>query len=49
MWVWRRMEKVSYKDRVINEEVLKKVGENRCLFDNIRANKRNWVGHCFER
>ena len=28
MWMWRRMEKVSYKDRVTNEEVLKNVGEN---------------------
>ena len=45
MWVWMRMEKVSYKDRVTNEEVLKNVGENRCLLDNIRARKWNWVGH----
>ena len=29
MRVWRRMEKVSYKDRVTNEEVLKYVGKNR--------------------
>jgi len=45
MWVWRRMEKVSYKDRVTNEEVLKNVGESRCLLDKIRSSKRNWVGH----
>jgi hypothetical protein len=45
MWVWRRMEKVSYKDRVTNEEVLKNVGESRCLLDKIRSRKRNWVGH----
>ena len=45
MWVWRRMEKVSYKDRVTNEKVLKNVGESRCLLDKIRSRKRNWVGH----
>jgi hypothetical protein len=45
MWVWRRMEKLSYKDRVTNDEVLKNVGESRCLLDSIRARKRNWVGH----
>ena len=39
------MERVSYKDRVTNEEVLKNVGENRCLLDKIRSRKRNWVGH----
>ena len=31
--------------QITNEEVLKNVGENRCLLDNIRARKRNWVGH----
>ena len=31
--------------RVTNEEVLKKVVENRCLFDKIRSRMRNWVGH----
>ena len=36
---------MSYKDRVTNEEVLKNVGENRCLQDKIRSRKRNWVGH----
>ena len=39
------MEKVSYKDRVTNEEVLKNVAESRCLLDKIRSRKRNWVGH----
>ena len=29
MWVWRRMEKVSWKDKKTNEEVLKAVGEER--------------------
>ena len=37
------MEKVSYKDRVTNEEMLKNVGESRCLLDKIRSRKRNWV------
>ena len=28
-----------------NEEVMKNVGETRCLLDNIMVRKRNWVGH----
>ena len=39
------MEKVSHRVRVSNEEVLKIVGESRCLLDKIRSRKRNWVGH----
>ena len=26
MWIWRRMEKVSWKDNVSNEEVLIRIG-----------------------
>jgi len=27
MWMWRRMEKVSWMDKITNEEILNKVGE----------------------
>ena len=30
MWLWRRMEKISWKEKRTNEEVLKLVGERRC-------------------
>jgi len=29
MWIWRRMEKISWLDKVINEEVLRRVNEDR--------------------
>ena len=35
MWIWRRMEKVSWKDKVSNEEVLVRIGEKRKLMDTI--------------
>ena len=35
MWIWRRMEKVSWKDKVSNEEVLVRIGEKRKLIDTI--------------
>ena len=34
-WVWRRMERVSWKDKKTNEEVLKLVGKNRSLLTTI--------------
>jgi len=45
MWIWRRMEKVSYKDRKTNEEVLDIVGEKRSLIKTIVRRKKNWIGH----
>ena len=29
MWIWRRMERVSWMDKITNEEILNKVGEKR--------------------
>ena len=31
MWVWRMVEKVSWKDKKKNKEVLKAVGEDRSM------------------
>ena len=45
MWLWRRMEKISYTERVTNEEVLRRVGEERQLLNLIRNRKKNWIGH----
>ena len=45
MWLWRRMEKISYTERVTNEEVLRRVGEERQLLNLIRNRKKNWIEH----
>jgi hypothetical protein len=45
MWLWRRMEKISYIDKITNEDVLRRVGEVRQLGSFIRSRKRNWIGH----
>ena len=29
MWIWRRMEKISWLDKVTNEEVLRRINEDR--------------------
>ena len=29
MWIWRRMEKISWVDKVTNEEVLNRVNEDK--------------------
>ena len=47
MWCWRRMEKISWKDHVRNEDVLLRVNEQRNILHEIRKRKANWIGHSY--
>ena len=44
MWIWRRMERISWMEHRTNEEILKMVDENRSLIGIIRSRQRN----CFK-
>ena len=48
MWCWRRME-VSWTDRVRNEEVLRRVKEDRNVRHTIKRRKANWIVHTLRR
>ena len=39
------MEKMSWTDRVRNEEVLYRVKEERNIIHTIKRRKANWIGH----
>ena len=45
MWIWRRMEKLSWVERKTNEEVLIMVEEKRELLDRIAKTTKRWIGH----
>ena len=45
MWLWRRIEKVSWKGRISNEVVLGRVGVERELITMLRSRKKSWIGH----
>ena len=45
MWLWRRMEKISWTEKKTNDEVLALVGEERRLVDVIVERKKRWIGH----
>jgi hypothetical protein len=45
LWCWRRMEKISWTDRVRNEEVLHIVKEERNILHTIKRRKANLIGH----
>ena len=48
MWCWRRVEKISWTDRVRNE-VLQRVKEDRNIRRTIKEEKANWIGHILRR
>ena len=41
---WRRMEKISWTDRVRNDEVLYRVKEQRNIVHTLDRKKANWIG-----
>ena len=43
------MEKISWTDRVRNEDVLLRVKEQRNILHEIRKRKGNWIGHILRR
>jgi hypothetical protein len=49
MRCWRRMEKISWTDRVRNGKVLYRVKEERNILHTIQRRKANWIGHILRR
>ena len=45
LWIWRRMEKISYTEHKTNEEVLARVEERRLILETILNRKKKWIGH----
>jgi hypothetical protein len=43
------MEKISWADRVSNEEVLHRVKEERNILHAIKRRNANWIGHIWRR
>jgi hypothetical protein len=49
MWCWKRMEKISWTDRVRNEDVLLRVKEERNIILTVKRRQGNWIGHILRR
>jgi hypothetical protein len=45
MWRWKRMEKISWTNRVKNEEALQRVKQEGNILHIIKRGKANWIGH----
>ena len=47
MWTWRRMERISWKDRVMNEKVIRRVeGRRRVLYVIYGSSDLGWDTVC---
>ena len=49
MWCWRRMKKIKWSEKVINEQVLERIREKRTFINNILCIKFKWFGHIIRR
>jgi hypothetical protein len=49
MWCWRRMEEISWTDRVRNEEVLQRGNEEGNIVHRVKRKKANWIGNILRR
>ena len=45
MCIWRRMEKISWTEKISNKDVLRRIDEERQLMSLILTRKRKWIGH----
>ena len=45
MWCWGWIQKISWTDRVRNEEVLQRVKEKRNILYTVKRRKANWIGY----
>jgi len=40
-WVWRRMLKISWTEKITNEEIWKRIGEEKSILRTIQQRKHN--------
>jgi hypothetical protein len=45
MWCWRRMEKISWTDRLRSGEVIHRVKEDRNVLHTIKRREASWIGY----
>ena len=48
MWLWRKLVKIKWQDKICNDEVLTIVDESRCLIKTIGERKKELYRTCIE-
>lgn len=48
MWVWYRINNVSWQDHIKNTEILRRIKERKII--NVMTKRRGtWIGHCMRK
>lgn len=47
MWIYRRLLKISWTQRITNETVLQRMGQDRELLIDIKKRKTSYLGHIY--
>ena len=45
MWLWRKILNISWPDKISNDEVLRRVEEEKSIISTIDKRQRAWLGH----
>jgi len=45
MWIWRKVLKISWMQKVKNQEVLNTIYDEKSVINNIHQRKHKWIGH----
>ena len=45
MWLWRKILNISWTEKVSNDEVLRRVNEDRAIIPSINKRQRTWIDH----
>lgn len=45
MWCYRRILKISWVDRITNDAVLRRMGKEREIINNVKKRKLEYLGH----
>ena len=49
MWIWRRIKRVKWTDKIKNAVVLERAGEGRIMLELMKKRKINWLGYWLRR
>jgi len=45
MWIWRKMEKIHWLDKISDDKVLQRVNVTKTMLDTLAKRKHTWLGH----
>lgn len=48
VWIWKKIEEIYWKNRLMNEEMVGREGRERRVLDIVEGRRRNCLGDCMQ-